>query len=47
MWVVMSRRAVDLATLSRQPGWEPLPPRASVGVWTDDFSDILSAFTWR
>ena len=46
-WVVVSRRAADLATLARQPGWHQLPPRGDVGVWTDDFSDILSVFTWR
>jgi hypothetical protein len=40
-WVVVSRHAADLATLSRQPGWVPLPPHGDVGVWTDDFSDIL------
>jgi hypothetical protein len=47
VWVVLSRRATNLAALARQPGWEPLPPRADVRVWTDDFSDVLSVFTWR
>ena len=47
IWVVLSRRATDLATLARQPGWQPLPPQADVRVWTDDFSDILSVFRWR
>src|SRR6185369_3170763 len=43
-WVVLARRATDLAALTRLPGWRPLQPRADVRVWTDDFSDILSVF---
>jgi SAM-dependent methyltransferase len=45
-WVALSRRASDLALLVRQPGWRPLRPQASVRLWTDDFSDILSVFSW-
>jgi hypothetical protein len=47
VWVALSPRATDLATLARQPGWQLLPPRADVRVWTDDYSDIFGVFRWR
>ena len=37
----------DFAPLVRQPGWAPLPPQASVRVWTDDASDLVSVLTWK
>ena len=46
-WVVLTRRAADLAALARQPGWRTLPPRADVRLWTDDASDLISVFKWR
>jgi len=46
-WVVLSRSATDHALLARQPGWSVLAPRADVGVWTDDFSNVFSVFKWR
>lgn len=45
-WVVLSRRASDHALLALQPGWRVLPPKSDVGVWTDDFSNVLSVFRW-
>jgi hypothetical protein len=30
------------------PGpWQPLVPAPEVGVWTDDYSNLLSVFKWR
>lgn len=46
-WVVLTRRAGDLSRLRRLSGWTVLAPSASVRVWTDDFTDVLSVFTWR
>lgn len=46
-WIVLARRATDLAALARQPGWAPLPPRGGVRLWTDDASDLISVFKWR
>ena len=46
-WVVVARRAIDIAELTKLPDWKPLPPEADVRVWTDDFSDIFSVFRWR
>jgi len=46
-WIVLSRKASDHALLALQPGWRVLPPKADVGVWTDDFSNVFSVFRWR
>lgn len=40
-WVVMARNEVDLVGFQRRTRWSPLEGRASVGVWTDDFSSSL------
>jgi hypothetical protein len=45
-WVVLSRSAKDHAMLALQKGWRVLPPSSDVGVWTDDFSNVLSVFRW-
>ncbi len=46
-WVVLSRKATDHAQLARQPGWRVLPPKSTVALWTDDFSNVFSVFRWR
>jgi SAM-dependent methyltransferase len=46
-WVAIAHHATDLAPLTRLPNWEVLPPRADVGVWTDDYSNILGVFRWK
>ena len=46
-WVVLSRRATDHAQLAVQPGWHVLPPTSPVALWTDDFSNVLSVFSWH
>jgi hypothetical protein len=44
--VVMARREEDLAGLRNRPGWSKYQAAGSVRAWTDDYSNILSAF-WR
>jgi hypothetical protein len=46
-WVLLSRKATDHAQLAVQPGWHVLPPKSTVGLWTDDFSNVLSVFRWQ
>jgi hypothetical protein len=46
-WVILSRNANDHALLALQPGWHVLPPQSDVGLWTDDFSNVLSVFRWH
>ncbi len=45
-WVVMARKSADLAGFAHNQRWQRLRPRASVGVWTDDFSSPLKVFVW-
>jgi hypothetical protein len=47
MWVVMSRSKDNIDSLLKDPRWEPLRPDPTVGVWTDDHSNILSVVKWR
>jgi hypothetical protein len=45
-WVVMARSAAALAGLPSSSGWMPLNDDGAP-VWTDDFSNVLSALRWR
>jgi len=42
-WVMMSRRADLLRELTTGDGWNDTLPRPRTPLWTDDFSNILSA----
>jgi hypothetical protein len=46
-WIVIARRAGALASLAADPRWSPPSTDPRVGVWTDDFSNILSVLVWR
>jgi hypothetical protein len=46
-WVILARAKEDLGTLPSDQRWQPLPARTSFGLWTDDFSNIISLFKWR
>jgi hypothetical protein len=46
-WVVLARRPEDLGPLAGNPHWQPLTARPGTKAWTDDFSNLLSAFLWR
>jgi SAM-dependent methyltransferase len=46
-WVVMARTQADLRGLARDQRWQTLPVRPGNALWTDDFSDILSVFSWQ
>ncbi len=41
-WVVMGREATDLSPLAGTPKWTRLAGKARLGVWTDDYSNLLS-----
>jgi len=47
VWVVMARNKNSLAPLFKDTRWELLRPDTTMGVWTDDFSNILSVVKWR
>lgn len=45
-WLVMARRPADLGPIGRDARWTK-PELSSQPVWTDDYSSILPALTWR
>jgi spermidine synthase len=45
-WVIMARSERDLGHLASDARWKPLRPRQRARLWTDDYTDILSAFRW-
>jgi len=47
-WVVLARRAVALEGLTSEHFTTiPIAPEPRVGVWTDDFHNLLSVFRWK
>ncbi len=51
IWVVMSRNQSELAYLAAETGyparWQPMPLKPGARVWTDDYSNLLSAIRWQ
>jgi hypothetical protein len=45
-WVVLVRDVQRLGSLAQAPTWDQLPTEARVGLWTDDFSNILTVLNW-
>jgi hypothetical protein len=46
-WALLARRTEDFGKLAQDPRWSPLRRRPDVGVWTDDYSNLLSVFKWK
>ncbi|MBZ0157622.1 MAG: fused MFS/spermidine synthase [Alphaproteobacteria bacterium] len=46
-WVLLARREEHLGRLARDWRWGALRGAAEGPVWTDDFSNLLGAFTWK
>jgi spermidine synthase len=46
VWVVMTRRAQNLAALDSDQRWTRLAPQSGARLWTDDYSNVLSAIKW-
>jgi spermidine synthase len=44
-WILLARSSETFGALATDARWEPVPTVAS-RVWTDDYSDILSALKW-
>ena len=47
VWLVLGREHADLGTIAGDPRWLPLRESARVGLWTDDYSNLLSVLTWQ
>jgi spermidine synthase len=45
-WVLLARRKEAFGSLADDTRWTPLRQDLRVGVWTDDFSNVLSVFDW-
>jgi len=43
IWVAIARRADDLGGIAGDSRWKPIEIPAATPLWTDDFSNILSA----
>jgi hypothetical protein len=46
-WVVLARRREDFGKLAEDQRWQRLIGRPDLGLWTDDYSNLLSVFRWR
>jgi spermidine synthase len=46
-WIVMTRNQADLEVLEKDARWSALVASPSAPLWTDDFSNILSALSIR
>ena len=46
-WIVLTSDASEFASLAKLPDARTLSGNANSDVWTDDYSNILSAFIWR
>ncbi|MDO4557452.1 MAG: fused MFS/spermidine synthase [Planctomycetia bacterium] len=44
-YVVLARTPQRMSSLANRPEWEEIPPDDDVGVWTDDYSNILSVMS--
>ncbi|MBI4001260.1 MAG: fused MFS/spermidine synthase [Nitrospira defluvii] len=45
-WVLLARRKEALGSLAGDTRWTPLRQDLRVGVWTDDFSNVLRVYDW-
>jgi hypothetical protein len=45
--VVMARSAPEISNLSINSQWQQLKGRKDRRVWSDDFSNIISAIKWQ
>lgn len=43
-WVILARKVQDFGALGQDERWKPAKVDKDVGVWTDDFSNLLSVF---
>jgi hypothetical protein len=45
-WVILVRNEKRLGSLATNSNWKPIPPDPRVGLWTDDFSNIVAVLKW-
>jgi len=47
VWLVMARRADELAALTANGHWHPSRESRGTAIWTDDYSSLLSILRWQ
>lgn len=47
IWVLLARNEQALGEIASDPRWSPLIGDQEVGLWTDDYSNILRVMRWR
>jgi hypothetical protein len=45
-WAVLARRPEHLGAVATDPAWKPIATRPGLGVWTDDYSNLLGVLRW-
>jgi spermidine synthase len=45
-WVLVANKEADFGKVLDNPDWKRLEKTPEVGVWTDDFSNLLRVFQW-
>ena len=45
-WVVLAKRADDIAVLTRDKRWRPLEIAPANRIWTDDYSNLFDVIKW-
>jgi hypothetical protein len=46
-WVILARDMRDFGELAKDRRWTELNSEEPIGLWTDDFSNLLGVFNWR
>jgi hypothetical protein len=46
-WIVVAKQRAALGALVQDQRWELIPRNPTLGVWTDNFSNVFNVFDWR
>ena len=46
-WVIIARKREHFGTLAEDKRWSALEVQPRVGVWTDNYSNVLGVFDWN
>jgi SAM-dependent methyltransferase len=45
-WVILVRTEKCLGSLAKSSDWKPIPPDERIGLWTDDYSNVVAVLRW-
>lgn len=46
-WVILAKDRAQFGPIGKDSRWIVAQPKAEVGTWTDDFSNLIKVFDWR